>query len=524
MTLTLSAALSPALLDEYRIFATANLQGGANNIDFVMNRGFLFPTGTTSVEKTFEAKDDDNDDDNESVLYTLPTESEFLPHGVSVGTPATTTVSIIDDDDPQVLVSFMERSYTVAEGDDVTVTVLLHMDPERTVVIPLVATDQGGATSADYSALPPDVTFNSGDTEQTFTFTAEQDDDDDANESVLLAFGTLPDRVMPASISTTTVGITNVPPVTVSFGRAAYTVTEGRMQMVTVTLSEAVGSEVVIPLTHMPQTGATSADYAGVPMNVTFDARDTEQTFTFDATDDAIDDDGERVLLAFGTLPSGVIAGTPDEVTFSITDNDTRGITFTPTSLPVDEGGTNTYTVVLDTEPTATVTVTIVDPTAPTDVSANPASLTFSTSNWATAQTVTVSAAEDDDSTRDTATVTHTVAGGDYASFAASSVAVTVTGRRHARRDGHASLADDRRGRHRHVHRGTQYATHRRRGGGHHLEQHGRDRVLVPTDVHGLELGHCADGDGHGGPGPRCCERHGDLDARPERRRLRFCE
>ena len=427
VTLTLSAALSPALLDEYRIFATANLQGGANNIDFVMNRGFLFPTGTTSVEKTFEAKEDDNDDDNESVLYTLPTESEFLPHGVSVGTPATTTVSIIDDDDPQVFVAFMERSYRVAEGDDVTVTVFLNVDPERTVVIPLVATNQGGATSADYSALPPDVTFNSGNTEQTFTFTAEQDDDDDANESVLLAFGTLPDGVMPASISTTTVGITNVPPVTVSFGRAAYTVTEGRMQMVTVTLSEAVGSEVVIPLTHMPQTGATSADYAGVPMNVTFDTRDTEQTFTFDATDDAIDDDGERVLLAFGTLPSGVIAGTPDEVTFSITDNDTRGITFTPTSLPVDEGGMSTYTVVLDTEPTETVTVTIVNPTDNTDVTANPASLTFTTTTWNTAQTVTVSAAEDDDSTRDTATVTHTVAGGDYELFAAPSVSVTVT-------------------------------------------------------------------------------------------------
>ena len=427
VTLTLSAALSPALLDEYRIFATANLQGGANNNDFLMKRGFLFPAGTTSATETFEAKEDDNDDDNESVLYTLPTESEFLPHGVSVGTPATTTVSIIDDDDPQVFVAFMERSYRVAEGDDVTVTVFLNVDPERTVVIPLVATNQGGATSADYSALPPDVTFNSGDTEQTFTFTAEQDDDDDANESVLLAFGTLPDGVMPATISTTTVGITNVPPVTVSFGRAAYMVAEGRMQMVTVTLSAAVDSEVVIPLTHTPQIGATSADYAGVPMNVTFDARDTEQTFTFNATDDAIDDDGERVLLAFGTLPSGVIAGTPDEVTFTITDNDTRGITVTPTSLTVDEGGMSTYTVVLDTEPSDAVTVTINDPTAPTDVSANPASLTFSTSNWATAQTVTVSAAEDDDSTRDTATVTHTVAGGDYASFAASSVAVTVT-------------------------------------------------------------------------------------------------
>ena len=110
----------------------------------------------------------------------------------------------------------------------------------------------------------------------------------------------------------------------------------------------------------------------------------------------------------------------------TVTDDDTRGVTFTPPSLTVDEGGTNTYTVVLDTEPTAAVTVTVNDPTDNADVTAGPASLTFSTSNWDTAQTVTVSAAEDDDALHDTATVTHTLAGGDYASFAAPSVAVTV--------------------------------------------------------------------------------------------------
>ena len=103
------------------------------------------------------------------------------------------------------------------------------------------------------------------------------------------------------------------------------------------------------------------------------------------------------------------------------------GVTVSPTDLTIDEGGSGTYTVELNTQPTATVTVTIVDPTDNADVTANPANLRFTTSNWSTAKTVTVSAAEDDDPTEDTATVTHTVAGGDYASFAASSVAVTVT-------------------------------------------------------------------------------------------------
>ena len=98
------------------------------------------------------------------------------------------------------------------------------------------------------------------------------------------------------------------------------------------------------------------------------------------------------------------------------------GVTVSPTDLTVDEGGTGTYTVALNTQPSADVTVTVNDPTGNTDVTADPASLTFTTTNWATAQTVTVSAAEDDDSSQDTATVTHAVAGGDYDSLTAPDV------------------------------------------------------------------------------------------------------
>ena len=99
-------------------------------------------------------------------------------------------------------------------------------------------------------------------------------------------------------------------------------------------------------------------------------------------------------------------------------------MTVTPTSLTIGEGGSGTYTVVLDTQPTGDVTVTIVDPTDNTDVKAEPAALTFTTTNWNSAQTVTVSAVLDVDTDDDTATVTHTVSGYGSVSSAAS---VTVT-------------------------------------------------------------------------------------------------
>ncbi len=100
-------------------------------------------------------------------------------------------------------------------------------------------------------------------------------------------------------------------------------------------------------------------------------------------------------------------------------------VTVTPTALTVAEGSSAAYTVVLDTEPSGEVTVTVGG--ASGEVTVEPASLTFTTANWDTAQRVTVRAARDEDTTDDTATLTHGASGGGYASVTIDSVAVTVT-------------------------------------------------------------------------------------------------
>ena len=94
-----------------------------------------------------------------------------------------------------------------------------------------------------------------------------------------------------------------------------------------------------------------------------------------------------------------------------------------PEALQVREAGSATYTVQLTTQPTTAVTVTVSG--MGSDVTVAPASLSFSTSNWDTAQTVTVSAAEDDNGTDDKVTLTHTAAGADYNSV--RRLVVTVT-------------------------------------------------------------------------------------------------
>ena len=104
------------------------------------------------------------------------------------------------------------------------------------------------------------------------------------------------------------------------------------------------------------------------------------------------------------------------------------GVTVTPTTLSVAEDGSATYTVTLDSRPTADVTITIAsgDDGA---ASVAPASYTFTPSGWNIAQTFVVSGVADDDTDDESVTITHRAASSDagYDGIAVASVAVSVT-------------------------------------------------------------------------------------------------
>ena len=344
------------------------------------------------------ATDDAIDDDGESVQLGFG----VLPTGVSTGGTATSTVSITDNDAPDVDVQFDASAYTVAEGGTQTVTVTLSADPERTVTIPIIRTNQDGASNADYSGVPANVVFNSGETEKSITFSATQDTIDDDGESVRLAFGSpLPTDVTAASPQEAVVSITDddVPSVTVSFEQGTYTVAEGGTVEVTVTLDPDPERTVIIPITKANQGTASDADYSGVPANVVFGPDEREQTFMVRATDDAIDDDGESVQLGFGVLPTGVSTGGTATSTVSITDNDAPDVDvqFDASAYTVAEGGTQTVTVTLSADPERTVTIPIIrtnqDGASNGDYSGVPASVTFN--NGDTSESFTFTATDD---------------------------------------------------------------------------------------------------------------------------------
>ncbi len=187
-------------------------------------------------------------------------------------------------------------------------------------------------------------------------------------------------------------------------------------------------------------TGVTATGLDTASPVVTFTGHDTNTvqvaTLTFTPTA-GTDTDGadEAVRVGFGSPGSatnvgGGAAGTGN---VDLTIDDSVGLVLSATTLTVAEGGSGTYTVALASQPTATVTVTVGgasgDVTVDTDTSTpnDQNTLTFTTGDWNTAQTVTVSADEDGDTTNDSATLTHSASGGDYAGLTGDNVVVTVT-------------------------------------------------------------------------------------------------
>ena len=184
-------------------------------------------------------------------------------------------------------------------------------------------------------------------------------------------------------------------------------------------MPEAVGAPVEVTL-NRSGTATSGVDYT-LAETVTIPAG-TSATATLQVIDDRIDEGTETVEVqasADGYGPS-------DAVAVPIGDDDSAGLTVTPTDLSLTEGGSGQYEVRLDSQPLHPVTITMASSNP--DVEA-PTPLSFTADNWNQLQAVTVTVAYDDDATDESATVTHTAESGDlnYQGIPVPSVSVSVS-------------------------------------------------------------------------------------------------
>ena len=389
-----------------------------------------FTTGNWATAQTVTVTaEDDNDADDESVDVSYTAASTDAAYNGLAGDVVTVTVT--DNDDAGVTIVLAASLMSpVGEGGTGSYTVVLDSQPSGAVTVTAASADVGAVT-----VTPTVLTFTTGnwDTAQTVTVTAEQDNDAD-DESVDVSYtAASTDTVynnLAGDVVTVTVTDNDDAGVTIVLAASLMSpVGEGGTGSYTVVLDSQPSGAVTVT--------AASADVGAVtvtPTVLTFTTGnwDTAQTVTVTAEQDN-DADDESVDVSYTAASTDAVynglAG--DVVTVTVTDNDDAGVTIVlAASLmsPVGEGGTGSYTVVLDSQPSGAVTVTA----ASADVGAvtvTPTVLTFTTGNWDTAQTVTVTAEQDNDADDESVDVSYTAASTDavYNGLAGDVVTVTVT-------------------------------------------------------------------------------------------------
>ena len=215
---------------------------------------------------------------------------------------------------------------------------------------------------------------------------------------------------------------------------ANASVLEGKSATLTITLSEAAPEDGVgftVTPSYNGRATATAEDVGSLTSPVTVTQGNTTLDITIPTASDFVDENDETftVTIAPNIGGWGKEADGKDTATVTITDDDTAGVTVSaPSPLTVAEGGSATYTVVLDSQPTAEVTVTPTSGDADA-ASVSPASHIFTPLAWNTSATFTVSGVADADTDDESVGISHlaTSDDGKYDGIVVATVAVGVS-------------------------------------------------------------------------------------------------
>ena len=353
------------------------------------------------------------------------------------------TVTVVDDDAPPTGVALSVSPASISEsatGSARSVTVAATVQgatrfgTSQTVTVSAAKTSGsvGVAGIADF-----ELVIGAGAREGAASaVVAPQDDAVDETDAVVTFTGSLSGATV-TSASLRVVDDDEPPTLTVAADTSP--VTEGTAASFTISASPAAASPVAVAYT-VTQDGAFVASGSLGPQSVTLDGASV--TVTVPTAADRVDEAGGSVTVTLDP-GSGYTAGTPGYATAVMSDDDAAGVSISEssgtTSVPEDGSATDSWTVVLDSQPTRTVTVAVsaasgarIDGPDSAQTFTADETLTFSPTDWSSEQTVRVRGVDDSIDNPDNArsvAVTHEVSSNDplYGALADKTVTVTVT-------------------------------------------------------------------------------------------------
>jgi uncharacterized repeat protein (TIGR01451 family) len=303
-----------------------------------------FTAGMTTTTFTVPVLEDTIDEANETVNLTLS-----APDGAVLGTPATATLTILDDDNAPTI-ALSSATYTVGEGDGTaTLTATLSNPSAFTVTVDYESANGTATAGDDYTAISDTLTFAPGDTSGAFTVAILEDTIDETDEDLTITLSNPVSGTLGSPDSATLTITDNDAAPSIGFSNADYSVNEGDgTATMTVTLSNPSVFTVTVDYETDDGTATNGEDYTAVTGTLTFAPGSTDSTFNVTILEDTTDEADETVIMTLTNAISGTV-GTPNPATLTIIDNDGEPtINFPTPNFSVGEAdGTSTITVTL---------------------------------------------------------------------------------------------------------------------------------------------------------------------------------
>ena len=306
------------------------------------------------------------------------------------------TVTILDNDPAGVSIDVGD-GVAVTEGADTdTYAVVLDSQPTADVTVTING-------NADVTVNPSSLVFTAGDWDQPQTVTVTAVDDSQLEGEETATITTTTDSA-DANYAAGALTVAEVQPVVtdndalVNFAVAEDVVSEDAGTItVEVTRTGATNQAGSVEFA-LSGTASDGSDYTVLTSSpVTFGAGSSSETIQIDISDDDLAEADEDLVLSLSVAAGSETVlqpGSTTQATRTITDNDVPGVSIdVGDGLSVTEGGaTDSFSVVLNTRPSADVTVSI---GTDADLSVDRQSLNFTPADWDSPQTVTVSAVDD---------------------------------------------------------------------------------------------------------------------------------
>lgn len=292
----------------------------------------------------------------------------------------------------------------VREGQTLGAMIMLSQAPTGPVLVTLESTDD-----TRIGISPTAVLFSATDwnVPQSVTLTGKQDADaaDETGKITLRSTAVATPYVVNVTVD-------DDDGLTLALSATSLDVGEGSTGTLSAHLTAQPASTVTVTVMSTNTAAATTSQSTLVFTTANWAI---DQTITITGLQDAdtinnmLSIDFTAALLMSTSLP------------IQVTDDDVLGISTSTSSLAVTEGANQTFTVQLTQMPTASTTVMIA-PASATVATVSPGSLMFTTANWNTPQTVTLTAVQDDDVVNGSTTLMLTATG-----LAPRTVSVSVT-------------------------------------------------------------------------------------------------